>query len=78
MANNNFYYVIVHTENGKKYAHAHKVSGNLNLLSVLQAFKNVSCVHQCKTLKGARELAEFWNECYKKNNTYMFDAAPLF
>ena len=78
MANNNFYYVIVNTENGKNYAHAQKVSGKLNLLSVLQAFKNASVVHQCKTLKSACELAGFWNECYKKNNTYMFDTAPLF
>ena len=35
-------------------------------------------VNLCETKKKAKELVEFWNNCYRKNGTYFFQNAPLF
>ncbi len=68
-----FYYVFVAAENGKYYAWAVKVPGSNNLLPHIEREKNLVIVHQFKTMKKAKETAEFWNECYKRNGTFLFD-----
>ena len=30
----------------------------------------VSVMHYCPTRKEARELADYWNQCYKENGSY--------
>lgn len=64
--------VITNTKNGKNYSHAWRFGNGSTLSSQMEAFKGAS-IHLCKTKKEARELAEFWNNCYKDNGTYMFD-----
>ena len=36
-------------------------------------FIELKGMHSVPTKKKAHELADFWNECYKKNGTYLFD-----
>ena len=65
-----FYYVAVETEDGQNYAFVMKVKKNENLLSKL--CKNCSYVQPCETKKEAIALANYWNDCYIKNGTYIF------
>ena len=68
---NYFYYAVVNEENGKYGAYAERVHGSNNIKSYFEA-DNIDIVHPCGTFKEAKELSAFWNECYKKNGTYMF------
>lgn len=70
---NYFYYVFEIVENGKYYAWAVKISGAENLLSHIQRTKNLICVHQCKTFSDAKNISASWNNCYKRNGTYLYD-----
>ena len=74
---NNYFYFVVglyeEDENGKqkRFAYAEKVHGSNELLSYFGR-KDIQHVNPVKTFKEAKEIAEFWNDCYKKNGTYMF------
>lgn len=71
----NFYYVVTTgTEgaNGKCYAQVARVNNYSDLLFALDRIENKTSVTACSTKREAVELAEFWNECYKKNGTYLF------
>ena len=58
-------------EDGKLCAYAIRVRQNENLLSKL-AINNIVSANICGTKKEAREIVNFWNDCYKQNGTYMF------
>lgn len=79
----NVYYVYVIELNGKHHAFYNKqLSGNnfINLIDNLRdQFKQpgiykpeikVTALNFTSSYSGARELANFWNTCYKDNNTY--------
>lgn len=55
------------------YAYVLTTNENLNLVSELKAIKGLVSVNVCSTKKRARELVEFWNQCFKGNGTYLFD-----
>ena len=65
----NFYYAATREQNGKNYAFVIKASAGDNLLSVFARYGENLAVNACPTKKEAEELADFWNECYKKNGT---------
>lgn len=67
----NSYIAVSVNENEKNYAYVIKVSESDNLLCKL-TIKGIDSAHICDTKKKAGEVADFWNECYKKNGTYMF------
>lgn len=67
----NSYIVVSINENEKNYAYAVKVNSSDNLLSKLQ-IKDIKTANICESRKEASKLADYWNECYKKNGTYMF------
>lgn len=65
--------VVGHGNNsGKYYATAYKVPQNYNLKSYIDSISNCLHVNVCDSYKQAKEIAEHWNECYKKNGTYLF------
>lgn len=70
------YYIIVQQEKetGKNYAYTEKVSNCYNLYNYFQAHKGckITSINACKTMKEAKKISDFWNECYKKNGTYAF------
>ena len=66
-----FYYVVVEKENGKYFAYAERVHGS-NCIKHYFSADNIENVMPTATFKGAKEIAEYWNECYKRNGTYMF------
>jgi hypothetical protein len=68
----NFYYAVNTEDNGKIYAFVIKASINENLKTLFSGYKNLISINACETKKRAEELANFWNECYKANGTYMF------
>lgn len=68
-----FYIVVQVQENGKYYAYAVKVSESDNLLSKLK-IKNIVTANIFRTKKKAEEIVEEWNQMYKTNGNYMFDA----
>ena len=59
-------------EEGKLYAMYAKVHQSYNLLAFVNCIPNVIHVNVCDSYKQAREIAENWNESYKKNGTYLF------
>ena len=68
----NFYYAVNTEDNGKICAFVIKASINDNLKYLFNGYKNLISINACPTEKRAEELANFWNECYKANGTYMF------
>lgn len=66
-----FYYVVVKSVSDKHYAYVDKVAENCNIVT-RWATSLTTAVHHCETKKKAEELANYWNECYKANGTYMF------
>lgn len=67
-----FYLAVQIEENGKGFACDYTVAENENLLSVLAGIKGAKAVNICQTRKQAREIAEFWNDCARKNGVYLF------
>lgn len=65
--------VLVQQTNGKFSAFVIQVSHSENLISALSRYKNISTATICGTKKEAEETADFWNECYRENGTYLWD-----
>lgn len=69
----NYFYAAVTVEKGGKYnAYVIKFADCDNVLYTLNP---KGCIHAnvYKTKKEAYRIADFWNECYKRNGTYLFD-----
>lgn len=64
--------VVSITENGKHYAFALPVGGSDNLCSVLCNIAGLTSANICASKQGAQKIADEWNECYKRNGTYLF------
>lgn len=76
----NYYFAVTVTEDGKNCAYVIKASESENLLCVFQRVKNATAINLFPTKKKAAEIADYWNECFKNNGTYIFDKIekPLF
>jgi len=61
-------------ENGRNIAYAQRIHNCNNLLYAIHPRKDMELVsiNACDTWKEAQEIARFWNECYQKNGTYLF------
>ena len=60
-------------EGDKKYfADVMRVSELDNLTAKLEGIGGLMHANICSTKKRAREIADAWNEGYKKNGTYLF------
>lgn len=57
------------TETEKHFSYAMRLSSGSELKGQLES---VDHAHLCGTKKQAYQLADFWNECYKANGTYMY------
>lgn len=69
--NDNVNLIITIEKNGKHYSYAQKEPSTNNLAYVFKSIKYLSTLNICSSYKKAQELAEFWNECFEKNNTLM-------
>ena len=74
--NKNTYFVIEQQEieTGRTIAHAETVSNCYNLLDYFKPFHGckIISINACDTKKESEKIAEFWNDCARKNNNYMF------
>ena len=75
----NIYVVWNFQKDNKLFAAAEKISANYNLLAYATSYAAGNdltgaaiTLNVFSTWKEAKETADFWNECYKKNNTYMY------
>ena len=66
-----FYYIIV-INNGGNYAYDLRVHNSRNLASVFAGIAGLHSITPCATWKEAKELAAYWNDCYKANGSYAF------
>ena len=64
-----FYYVIMATKNEKYYAYVVEINKEN---AIPTHWVTSGKVYPRETKKKAEELANYWNECYKANGTYMF------
>lgn len=55
-----------------RYAAVLRVSSDNNILSALSAIGGLKAANAFPRKKQAEETAAFWNECYKRNGTYLF------
>lgn len=67
----NFYFVVIIKENGKYLNYVEKATDSDNLLSKFK-IKNCVGVNIFPTKKKAEEIADFWNDCAKKNGNFMY------
>ena len=70
---NNSYIAVTVSENGKYYSYMIKHHNSNNLLNISK-IKGILSANICDTKKEAERIVEQWNESYKQNGTYMFDA----
>lgn len=68
----NIYMAVTKTIQDKNYAYALTVNRCYNLVHVLARENNLMCANVCATKKEAERIADFWNECYKNNGTYLY------
>lgn len=71
MLKNKTHYVFVVKMDGKFFAYAKTSSNSNNLLSYL-GDAGLQSVNAADSKKEAAALADFWNDCYKKNGTFLF------
>jgi len=69
----NTYLTVTVAENNKYASFVLPVSGSANLVAVLGSIKGLSAANICATKKDAIQISEFWNECFRKNGTYLYD-----
>ena len=67
----NINYVIVQEVDGKYIAHAETQRCYQNFKDIFTAIKSLDILHFFKSFKEAKEIAAFWNDCYKNNGTLM-------
>ena len=66
------YAAITVSENGKHISYVLPFSSADNAISKL-TIKNISTANIYNSKKEAEEICRYWNECYKNNDTYMYD-----
>jgi hypothetical protein len=54
------------------YADVLRISSDDNIFSALSAIGGLKAANAFPSKKQAEETAAFWNECYKRNGTYLF------
>lgn len=64
-----FYYVMGETKDGKHACWPERVAAGNNIAALCRG--NIDLIHPCKTWTEARELADFWNDCYRDNGSYL-------
>ena len=72
MTRTHAYIVITLSKEGKYFSYADALSSSSDLLSQLER-RDIYGVHLCESKKAAKELAEFWNGCFKNNGTYSLE-----
>ena len=55
-----------------RYAAVLRVSSDSNIFSALSAIGGLKAANAFLSKKQAEETAAFWNDCYKRNGTYLF------
>ena len=54
------------------YSYVVRISESDNIQSVLDGIGGLKHANLFPTKKRAWQVAQFWNECYKNNGTYLF------
>lgn len=54
------------------YADVLRIDSNSNIFSALSAIGGLKAANAFPSKKQAEETAAFWNECYKRNGTFLF------
>ena len=69
----NVWAAVTVQEYGRYYSYVTPISAADNALSKL-AITGIVSANIYRTKKQAAEVVTFWNECYRKNGTYLFDS----
>lgn len=67
-----FYIAFSAQVNGKNYAGTLTKTEQENIAFLSAQIPNLTAAHICDSRKKAEEMAEFWNDCFKKNGTSAF------
>ena len=65
-------FAITIEENGKYFAWPLTVPANNDIVSEFAGIKGLKTANYCPSRKKAKELADFWNGCYRRNGTYLY------
>lgn len=67
-----FYITFFAQLNGKYWAGTMTVSSDDNIMNISQKIAGMQAANLCATKKAAEELADNWNECFKRNGTSIY------
>lgn len=67
-----FYITFFAQLNGKYWAGTMTVSSDDNIMNISQKIAGMQAANLCATKKAAEELADYWNECFKRNGTSIY------
>ena len=67
-----FYITFFAQLNGKYWAGTMTVSSDDNIMNISQRIAGMQAANLCATKKAAEELADYWNECFKRNGTSIY------
>ena len=67
-----FYITFFAQLNGKYWAGTMTVSSDDNIMNISQKIAGMQAANLCATRKAAEELADYWNECFKRNGTSIY------
>ena len=68
----NFYIAFSAQLDGKYWAGTMTVSSDDNIMNISQKIAGMQAANLCATKKAAKELADNWNECFKRNGTSIY------
>lgn len=69
----NFYIAFSVCEKGKNWAGTMTVTSSENIRNLsARVSGKMTAAQLCPTKKCALQLADFWNECFKKNGTSIY------
>ncbi len=65
------HYVVSECKDGKYIAYSVRIRNNENLVGFIRDNPAIVTFNVCDSKKDAENIAEFWNESYKKNEKYL-------
>ena len=68
----NFYIAFSAHLDGKYWAGTMTVSSNDNIMNISRRIAGMQAANLCATRKAAKELADCWNECFRRNGTSIY------
>lgn len=72
MKQDKFYLAVQENHDGKRIAFVAELTESENIFKALATYKSAEFGSVFSTRKRAKEAADYWNECSKRNGVYLY------